>query len=53
MPDKNGHEFLRKIGEDSRSAHVVSGLADLPAVPRAVNEGKVYAYVTSDWDEQD
>ncbi|MEI9938668.1 MAG: PAS domain-containing protein [Pseudomonadota bacterium] len=54
MPKMNGDEFLRQIGEDSRALRImVSGFADLPAVLRAVNEGKVYAYVTKPWDEED
>ena len=54
MPSMNGDEFLRKIGEDSLALRImVSGFADLPAVLRAVNEGKVYAYVTKPWDEED
>ena len=54
MPRMNGDEFLRKIGEGSRALRImVSGFADLPAVLRAVNEGKVYAYVTKPWDEED
>ncbi|HKO53722.1 MAG TPA: PAS domain-containing protein [Polyangiaceae bacterium] len=54
MPHMNGDEFLRKIAEDNRALRImVSGFADLPAVLRAVNEGKVYAYVTKPWDEED
>ncbi|HEY3664869.1 MAG TPA: PAS domain-containing protein [Polyangiaceae bacterium] len=54
MPKMNGDEFLRKIGEQSHALRImVSGFADLPAVLRAVNEGKVYAYVTKPWDEMD
>jgi two-component system, cell cycle sensor histidine kinase and response regulator CckA len=54
MPQMNGDEFLRKIGQDSLALRImVSGFADLPAVLRAVNEGKVYAYVTKPWDEED
>jgi PAS domain S-box-containing protein len=54
MPHMNGDEFLRKIGENSLAMRImVSGFADLPAVLRAVNEGKVYAYVTKPWDEED
>jgi len=54
MPRMNGDEFLRKMGEHSLAVRImVSGFADLPAVLRAVNEGKVYAYVTKPWDEGD
>src|SRR4051812_39440998 len=54
MPQMNGDEFLSKIGDRSRALRIrVSGFADLPAVLRAVNDGKVYAYVTKPWDEGD
>ena len=54
MPQMNGDEFLRKIGDGSNAMRImVSGFADLPAVLRAVNEGKVYAYVTKPWNEDD
>lgn len=54
MPQMNGDEFLSKIDDRSRALRImVSGFADLPAVLRAVNDGKVYAYVTKPWDEGD
>ena len=54
MPQMNGDEFLRRIGAGSHALRImVSGFADLPAVLRAVNEGKVYAYVTKPWDDGD
>ena len=54
MPQMNGDEFLSKIGGESHALRImVSGYADLPAVLRAVNDGKVYAYVTKPWDEED
>ncbi len=54
MPHMNGDEFLSKIGDQSHALRImVSGFADLPAVLRAVNDGKVYAYVTKPWDEHD
>ncbi len=54
MPEMNGDEFLSKIGSGSNALRImVSGFADLPAVLRAVNEGKVFAYVTKPWEEED
>ena len=54
MPQMNGDEFLRRIGDDNHALRImVSGFADLPAVLRAVNEGKVYAYVTKPWNEEE
>ncbi len=54
MPHMNGDEFLSRIGDGSRALRImVSGFADLPAVLRAVNDGKVFAYVTKPWDAVD
>jgi len=54
MPQMNGDEFLSKIGDQSDALRImVSGFADLPAVLRAINDGRVYAYVTKPWDESD
>ncbi|MEI9949014.1 MAG: ATP-binding protein [Pseudomonadota bacterium] len=54
MPQMCGDEFLRKMAARSNAIRImVSGFADLPAVLRAVNEGKIFAYVTKPWDEQD
>ena len=54
MPQMNGDEFLSRIGMASHALRImVSGFADLPAVLRALNEGRVYAYVTKPWDEAD
>ncbi len=54
MPRMSGDEFLRRVAARSHALRImVSGLADLPAVLRAVNEGKIFAYVTKPWNEQD
>jgi two-component system cell cycle sensor histidine kinase/response regulator CckA len=54
MPHMNCDEFLSKIGDQSQALRImVSGFADLPAVLRAINDGRVYAYVTKPWDEHD
>jgi two-component system cell cycle sensor histidine kinase/response regulator CckA len=54
MPQMNGDEFLSRIGNENHALRImVSGFADLPAVLRAVNDGKVYAYVTKPWNEED
>ncbi len=54
MPHMTGDEFLRRIGQSIRARRImVSGFADLPGVLRAVNEGKIFAYVTKPWDRQD
>jgi two-component system cell cycle sensor histidine kinase/response regulator CckA len=54
MPDMTGDEFLSQIDAQSHVERImVSGFADLPAVLRAFNDGKVFAYVTKPWDEAD
>jgi PAS domain S-box-containing protein len=54
MPQMSGDEFLGKIAARSHAPRImVSGFADLPSVLRAVNEGKIFAYVTKPWNEQD
>ena len=54
MPYMTGDEFLSKIDEQSHIERImVSGFADLPAVLRAFNDGKVFAYVTKPWDGED
>ncbi|MEI9941947.1 MAG: PAS domain-containing protein [Pseudomonadota bacterium] len=54
MPHMSGDEFLRRVAARSHAIGImVSGFADLPSVLRAVNEGKIFAYVTKPWDEQD
>ena len=54
MPHMTGDEFLRRIGEKSLALRImVSGFAELPSVLRAVNEGKIFAYLTKPWDGQD
>jgi two-component system cell cycle sensor histidine kinase/response regulator CckA len=54
MPHMTGDEFLSRIDEQSHAERImVSGFADLPAVLRAFNDGKVFAYVTKPWDGED
>ena len=46
MPRMTGDELLSRMTFASAVGIMVSGFADLPAVIRAINEGKVFAYVT-------
>jgi PAS domain S-box-containing protein len=51
MPDMNGDEFLHRARETSSATRVLlTGFADIEALVRAVNEGKIYAYVSKPWD---
>jgi PAS domain S-box-containing protein len=54
MPDMNGDQFLRLAKERSAATRVLlTGFADIEALARVVNDGKIYAYVTKPWDPLD
>lgn len=54
MPGMGGDELLARLSESSRTARIlVTGYADLSAVIRAVNQGKIFAYVTKPWNADD
>jgi PAS domain S-box-containing protein len=51
MPEMNGDEFLRIAKERSSATRILlTGFADVEALARVVNNGKVYAYITKPWD---
>ena len=50
MPGMPGDELLQRVHESSGATRMlVTGFADLSAVIRAVNEGRIFAYVTKPW----
>jgi PAS domain S-box-containing protein len=54
MPKMLGDELLSKLAASSSASRIlVTGYADLTAVVRAVNEGKIFAYVTKPWNPED
>jgi diguanylate cyclase (GGDEF)-like protein/PAS domain S-box-containing protein len=54
MPKMTGDELLAKLRDRSSAACILcTGYADLHAVVRAVNEGRIFAYVTKPWDSAD
>jgi diguanylate cyclase (GGDEF)-like protein/PAS domain S-box-containing protein len=54
MPEMNGDELLARVREHSRATRMLcTGYADLEAVVRSVNEGKIFGYVTKPWDGAD
>jgi two-component system, cell cycle sensor histidine kinase and response regulator CckA len=53
MPRMTGDELLSRMTFANAVGIMVSGFADLPAVIRAINEGKVFAYVTKPWNAED
>ncbi|MEO6599354.1 MAG: response regulator [Polyangiaceae bacterium] len=54
MPKMTGDELLARLGRSSDARRIlVTGFADLSAVIRAVNNGKIFAYVTKPWNPED
>jgi len=53
MPKMTGDEFLTRLDKHSATRILLTGYADLSAVIRAVNEGKIFAYVTKPWNAED
>jgi len=54
MPGMNGDELLTKVGDSADALRImVTGYADLSAVIRSVNDGRIFAYVTKPWNGDD
>lgn len=54
MPGMSGDELLSQLRLHSNATRILcTGYADLKAVVRSVNEGKIFAYVTKPWDGVD
>ena len=54
MPRMTGDELLAQLGTSSDARRIlVTAFADLSAVIRAVNNGKIFAYVTKPWNADD
>jgi PAS domain S-box-containing protein len=54
MPKMTGDELLSQVGSSSDARKIlVTAFADLSAVIRAVNNGKIFAYVTKPWNPED
>jgi PAS domain S-box-containing protein len=54
MPRMTGDELLVKMRDTTSAMSILlTGFADLSAVIRAVNEGKIFAYVTKPWNAED
>jgi diguanylate cyclase (GGDEF)-like protein/PAS domain S-box-containing protein len=53
MPEMTGDQLLSTLtGVTEASRVLVTGYADISAVVRAVNEGKIFAYVSKPWDPE-
>jgi signal transduction histidine kinase/response regulator RpfG family c-di-GMP phosphodiesterase len=53
MPRMTGDEFLTRLDDHGATRILLTGYADLSAVIRSVNEGKIFAYVTKPWNADD
>ncbi len=54
MPRMNGDELLAKLTPTHDASRILlTGYADLGAVTRAVNEGRIFAYITKPWNGDD
>ena len=54
MPKMCGDELLQRLQEHSAATRILcTGYADLDAIVRCVNDGKIFAYVTKPWDGMD
>jgi PAS domain S-box-containing protein len=54
MPGMTGDELLSRLGGSSDAMRILlTGFADLSAVIRSINDGRIYAYVTKPWNPVD
>src|SRR5688572_24606927 len=54
MPKMTGDQLFQRLSHDSQAQRIlVTGFADLTAVIKAVNEGRIFAYITKPWDPED
>jgi len=53
MPGMTGDELLSRLGGSSAMRILLTGFADLSAVIRSINDGRIYAYVTKPWNPVD
>src|SRR4051812_39209939 len=54
MPKMTGDQLLGQLRPTCKALRIlVTGFADLNAVVRAVNEGRIFAYITKPWDAND
>jgi len=54
MPQMQGDQLFQRLQERFAAERILAtGFADLNAVIRAVNDGRIFAYVTKPWDPDD
>ena len=55
MPEMSGVEFLEKVNETRPNTirMLLTGYADMPALVRAINDGRIYRYVQKPWEPEE
>src|SRR5688572_1765437 len=54
MPSMTGDELLTRVGQSSDATRIlITGYAELSGVIRAVNAGKIFAYLTKPWNDDE
>jgi PAS domain S-box-containing protein len=54
MPSMTGAELLARLGEGAPALRILlTGFADIEAVTRAVNDGRIFAYLSKPWNPDD
>jgi two-component system response regulator HupR/HoxA len=55
MPEMSGVEFLEKVAErQPRTIRMLlTGYADMPALVRAINDGRIYRYIQKPWEPEE
>ena len=55
MPQMSGDEFLRLVAERSPDTVriLLTGFSDLQSTIKAVNDGKIYRYLSKPWDDEE
>ncbi|MGE0484015.1 MAG: HD domain-containing phosphohydrolase [Gammaproteobacteria bacterium] len=55
MPQMNGDELLRHVAERSPDTVriLLTGFSDLESTIKAVNDGKIYRYISKPWDDEE
>ncbi|MEQ8663864.1 MAG: response regulator, partial [Gammaproteobacteria bacterium] len=55
MPQMNGDELLKRVAEHSPDTVriLLTGFSDLESTIKAVNDGRIYRYISKPWDDEE
>jgi response regulator RpfG family c-di-GMP phosphodiesterase len=54
MPNMTGVQFLQKIPPNQENIRIIlTGFSDMESIVEAINNGKVYRYITKPWDKDE